>query len=339
MSMGRPRTKRKDLPPGLYWDDRRGFYFRRGKYVGIGKVDREKAIKAWVKITNRAELETKGGTFGELIDLFLREALPLVGSPKTRTEYERQCNKLRERWGAMPYGVTDSDAVQRKCLRTVEFSKYLRTVEKVGNGPIQANHDVKLVHRIFVVAKEHGLTEYNAAAGVRYIAEAPRKRPVTQADRDAIAANAAPVFRLMMRLTEATGMRLTDVRRLRVQQVHDGVIDLSQSKTKNAQHWEITLAVQAILDEAATLPGRAVSMYVFPKRNGTPYSEQGVHHMRRRALALAGLKDLQFRDIRKAAINEAKRQGMNAQAFAGHADPRTTAKYYVNGPVKVRPTR
>jgi integrase len=337
--MARPRTKRKDLPPGLYWDDRRGFYFRRGKYVGIGKVDREKAIKAWVKITNRAELETKGGTFGELIDLFLREALPLVGSPKTRTEYERQCNKLRERWGAMPYGVTDSDAVQRKCLRTVEFSKYLRTVEKVGNGSIQANHDVKLVHRIFVVAKEHGLTEHNAAAGVRYIAEAPRKRPVTQADRDAIAANAAPVFRLMMRITEATGMRLTDVRRLRVQQVHDGIIDLSQSKTKNAQHWEITPAVQAILDEAATLPGRAVSMYVFPKRNGTPYTEQGVHHMRRRALALAGLKDLQFRDIRKAAINEAKRQGMNAQEFAGHADPRTTAKHYLNGPVKVRPTR
>jgi hypothetical protein len=81
--------------------------------------------------------------------------------------------------------------VQRKCLRTVEFSKYLRTVEKVGNGSTQANHDVKLVHRIFVVAKEHGLTEYNPAAGVRYIAEAPRKRLVTQADRDAIAANAA----------------------------------------------------------------------------------------------------------------------------------------------------
>src|SRR5262249_53209851 len=137
----------------------------------------------------------------------------------------------------------------------------------------------------------------------------------------------------------ATGMRLTDVRRLRVQQIQDGIIELSQSKTKNAQQWEITSAVQAILDEAATLPGRGVSMYVFPKRNGTPYTEQGVHHMRRRALERAGLKDLQFRDIRKAAINEARRQGMNAQEFAGHADPRTTAKHYLNGPVKVRPTR
>jgi hypothetical protein len=63
MTMGRPRKKRKDLPPGLYWSERRGFYYYRvlrgeTTYAGIGKVNREKAIKAWVKITNRAELET-----------------------------------------------------------------------------------------------------------------------------------------------------------------------------------------------------------------------------------------------------------------------------------------
>lgn len=50
---------------------------------------------------------------------------------------------------------------------------------------------------------------------------------------------------------------------------------------------------------------RRVSMYVFPTRYGTPYSEQGIHNMQRRALERAGLKDLQFRDLRKAAINEA----------------------------------
>jgi hypothetical protein len=68
----------------------------------------------------------------------------------------------------------------------------------------------------------------------------------------------------------ATGMRLTDVRLLRVQQITDGCIDLSQSKTDNDQRWEITPAVRGILDEAAKLPGRAVSMYVFPTRRGTP---------------------------------------------------------------------
>ena len=51
----------------------------------------------------------------------------------------------------------------------------------------------------------------------------------------------------------------------------------------------------------------------------------------------AGLKDLQFRDVRKAAVNEAKKLGRNAQEFAGHSDPRTTEKHYLNEPVVVKP--
>jgi|SRR5438105_12940068 len=63
-------------------------------------------------------------------------------------------------------------------------------------------------------------------------------------------------------------MRATDVRLLRVQQIHDGIIDLAQSKTGSEQQWEITPAVQAILDEAASLPGRARSLYVLPTLRG-----------------------------------------------------------------------
>jgi len=302
-------------------------------------IDREHAIKAWVKFTGVEELKTADGTFGQLIDTFLREELPLVGADKTRREYERQCKKLRERWGAEPYGVSDADAVQRKCLRVATFNRFLREAERAKSKMVQANHDVKLAHRIFVVAKQQGLTEYNPVSGVRYIAERPRKQPVTQADRDAIAAAAPLVYRLMLRLTEATGMRLTDVRTLRLTMIEDGHIRLAQSKTGREQLWMITPATQAILDQAAILPGRKVSMFVFPTRKGTPYSEQGVHYMRRRALTAAGLKGLQHRDIRKAAINEAKQLGMNAQEFAGHADARTTQKHYLHQAVKVKPTR
>lgn len=344
MPMGRPRIKRKDLPPGLYWADRRGFYYycvRQGKtiYHGIGKVAREKAIKAWVKITFQAQLETKAGTFSELIDLFLRVELPRVKSARTRKEYERQCRKFQLRWGSQIFGSADSDAVARGALRRAFFQRYIRECELHERGRVQANRDVKLAHRIFEIAIQQGLTEYNPVGGVEYIVEAPRKRPLTQADRDAIAANASPVFRLMLRLTEATGMRLTDVRLLRVQQIADGCIDLSQSKTDNDQRWEITPGVRAILDEAAKLPGRGVSMYVFPTRRGTPYSEQGIHHMRRTALTAAGLANIQFRDIRKAAINEAKKLGRNATEFAGHSDERTTNKHYITEPVRVKPIR
>ena len=50
----------------------------------------------------------------QLIDLFLRVELPRVKSAKTRDEYERQCRKLRQRWGAEIYGQSDADAVTRR---------------------------------------------------------------------------------------------------------------------------------------------------------------------------------------------------------------------------------
>lgn len=343
MNVGRPRTKQKDLPPWLYWNAKRGYFFYRvttgvTTYKGIGKVQREEAIKAWVKITNVAELQTKGGTFGELIDLFMRVELPLKGE-KTRETYEWQCGQLRARWGAELYAQTPTDAIARKTLRRGHFERYLRAAELLPAGKVQANHDVKLAHRIFEIAISNEMTEYNPVTGVRYIVETPRKREVTQADRDAIAKNASMIYRLMMRVTEATGMRLTDVRLLKLPQIHDGVIDIRQSKTGNDQIWEISPALQAILDEAATIPGRRSSIFVFPNRKGLPYTEDGIHKMRKAALKKAGLSNLQHRDIRKEAIKEAKRAGMNAQEFAGHSDVRTTNKHYTNDPVKVRPNR
>ena len=85
-------------------------------------------------------------------------------------------------------------------------------------------------------------------------------------------------------------------------------IDLAQSKTANDQHWEITPSVQAILDEVARLPGRQGAI---DGRLANP-SRYHVHQswfqsLRQRALAAAGLKDLQFRGVRKAAVNQAKR--------------------------------
>jgi integrase len=117
------------------------------------------------------------------------------------------------------------------------------------------------------------------------------------------------------------------MRLLRVQPMRNGTIDLAQSKTGNDQQWEIAIAVQAILDdEAAKRSGRTVSLYVFSGRRGTPV-EPSVMQMRRRAVKKAGLSDLQFRDIRKATINEAKRRRRNATEFAGHSDPKTTKKH------------
>jgi integrase len=348
MQMGRPRTRRKDLPDWLHWDARRGFYFyrvRRGvvEYKGFGKITREEAIKAWVKLTATKLEPAKDGTVAELIDEFVQREIPRKLKAKslvdvTVKEYKRQAAIARALWGLKLYAVTPTESMRADVLRMADVGRHVRKFEGLP-GAVSANRLVAFLSAVFACAMREGFCTYNPCLGVARNDESTRKRAVTQADRDAIAEHAPPVYRMMMRMTEATGMRLTDVRLLRVQHVTNDAIDLKQSKRGFAQRWELTPAVRAILAEAAKLPGRASSMYVFPTRKGTPYSEQGVHHQRQAALRAAGLEGIQHRDIRKAAINEAKAMGENATDFAGHSDSKTTKKHYLTQPIRVKPIR
>jgi hypothetical protein len=127
MTMGRPRTKRKDLPPGLRWRERGGYYYvgtraNKRDFVPIGPVTREAAIKAWVKITQSQPEKGEPGTLGEIIDGYLRFGLPMVKAETTRTEYERQASKLRERWGERRYAKTEAQAVTGDYLKPLDFT-------------------------------------------------------------------------------------------------------------------------------------------------------------------------------------------------------------------------
>lgn len=346
--MGRPRTKRKDLPDWLYWNPRRGFYFYRvrdGKtqYEGMGKIAREEAVKRWVKITGHSEIPASDGTVAELIDYYISEVLPekLAGGDLkkvTADEYRRQAPLLRKEFGDKRYARTPAQSMNPEVLRQFDVTKFVKSF-RGRKGAVAANRLIGLLSAVFSAAQGLYCT-YNPCLGVERNKEEPRKRPVSQAERDDMAEKAAPAYRLMMRLTEATGMRLTDVRELLIAKCGEREIDLRQSKTGRGQLWEITPAVRAILDEAKTLPGRSRSLFVFPSpKTGKAYSEGGVHYMRRAAMKAAGVTNLHHRDVRKQAVNEAKDLGVNATEFAGHSDPRTTEKHYVNGPRKVKPIR
>src|SRR5438876_271241 len=57
LPMGRPRSRRKDLPTGLHFDPKwETYFYRAGRgekrmFVSFGKVSREKAIKEYVRLT------------------------------------------------------------------------------------------------------------------------------------------------------------------------------------------------------------------------------------------------------------------------------------------------
>lgn len=345
MRMGRPRSTRKDLPPGLHWDGRRGYYYRSTKagsrrYVGIGRVEREAAIARWVELTR--DLMPKNnplpGTLAELMGQYRERGLPLVPGESTRKEYTRQLVILEKRWGAKTYARTADAAQNSEHLRPGFFNSYLDAFRRGERGAIQARQDVRLVSSIFSWAIGRDYTSFNPCIGVDYPQSKPRKGDIDDETLAKIVAVAPKALRLMIQFGEITGVRKTDIRLLTIQQVK-ARIDVEQSKTQMPQTWEISPGVRAILDEAATLPGRVRSTFIFPSRKGTPYTENGMQTMWRRACAKAGVTGKIFRDLRTEAINDAQDAGMDAQAFAGHADPRTTRRHYLKRPVKVTPLR
>jgi len=348
MLMGRPRTRRKDLPPGLHVDKWGTFFYRSTKggiraYQPIGKVDREAAIRAWVKITTPKDDEAPAGTVGELIDRFLRDLEGIA--PATRVNYEFHCGKLRGRWGDKQYAKTADQAGRGDALRPLDIATYLRDARKAVKGADSAVYAIGVLSMVFAHANECGLAYFNPCAGVRrrprgtpQKSAASRRLPTVE-QMDAAELKAGPRLRLMIALARRTGMRQTDIRELRESQIVGDVLVVVQSKTGMAQDFKITPELRTILDAAEKLPQRLRSRFlnkgdgfVFPGRDGMGYGIAAFGSAWRQLKA-----GFQFRSIRKWAINQRIAAGGNGTDFAGHFDPKTTRQHYDVTPKKVIP--
>jgi hypothetical protein len=351
MDVGRKRTLRHDLPPGLHFDHIWGTYHYRATrgdqrlYVPFGKISREAAIKAYWRIVGPQREEALPGTVGELVDRYLGHELPRrlrVGKikPITATEYERIGPTLRQAFGAFKLARTAADSARHDVLRTLDVDQYIRKREG-ARGAVQANREIAVLSAMFAFGRRCGMTNYNPCEGAERNTEQPRKRVLSTELRTQIMAVASPALRLMCELSDVTSMRKTDVRLLMLSKVGADEIVVESSKTGIKRAYEITPAVRAVLDAAAKLPGRRISLYVFPTRRGTPFSESALQTLWKRAKEKAGLADVDmtFRDFRTTALNEAHRTGQSAKNLAGHADERTTERHYLNEPLKVKPLR
>jgi hypothetical protein len=348
----RPRSSRTDLPAGLY-HDADGFRLRRpdGSKKRLGHIERETAITAWVKAWGKEAQPPEAGTFAELIDAYERLGLPAVKSDKTRKEYARQLGHLRKRWGTLRYARTEVEAARDPAvMRPGLFTRFLDAAAALPKGATQARQDVRLASTVFSWACGRDYTLYHPVRAVK-IGRAPERRvKVPDAVLELVLPHLPPAPRLIVRLDWLIGARATDARLLTRAQIRDALLSIRQHKTGAAQDWILTPGVRAILEDAKQLKGASRSLYVFPSRLSTPYTEGALSRAWRRACeraveaappeqrpALAYLAGIQFRDLRKRAINKAKQAGMNATDFAGHMDPRTTRAHYEIEPVTVMP--
>jgi integrase len=326
---GRTRTVNKTLPPHLH--KKGATYYYVALVLGKRKWTRlsdnyGEALAKWAALEGH---HATGSTVGDALTRYLREIVP-TKAPKTQEEYTRQIGKLRAVFGDMKLDN----------VRGMDIAQYLdQSAAKVA-----ANREIAVLSSVFKYAIRWGWTERNPTREVGRNTERERTRYLEDAELVQLREAADDQLKAVIDLAYLTGMRKGDLLTLRLADLTDAGIRVTQGKTGKAQLFQWSPALTEVVERAKKLKRRATSLYVFASRDGTPYSVSGFNSIWRRLKERAGLgdADVHFHDIRAKSLTDAKEKGGidYAKLLAGHASVVMTERYIRARSVqKVQPLR
>jgi integrase len=131
----------------------------------------------------------------------------------------------------------------------------------------------------------------------------------------------------VLELCYYTGQRVGDVLRIRRADLIGEGIAFTQQKTGSKLIVRWTPELRAAVERAKQLHGNIAALTLLHSRTGRAPRYNAVREQWAAACRVAGVEDARLHDIRAMAATVAKRQGLDAQALLGHADPSTTKGY------------
>ncbi len=320
--MGRPRIRSdsKKLPPRMHKKmHKKGstYYYvtstgGQRKWTSLGK-DYAKALKKWAQM--EAASLPSSGEMESAIRRYLRDIVP-EKAESTQRNYERACKRLIVVFGSL--NIDD--------IKPVHIYQYL---DKHPHKTT-ANREIAVLSAVFTKAIRWGLTERNPCRGVERNKETPRDRYITDDELAQLKAVATPFIRAVIDLAYITALRKGDILKIRLSDITEEGLIITQQKTGAKQCYTWTPALRQAIDNAKALPRRTViSMHLFSTRSGKPYTTSGFDSVWQRIVKKSGLKNLHFHDIRAKSLTDASRlHGKDhAQAMAGHASVTMTERY------------
>jgi integrase len=178
-------------------------------------------------------------------------------------------------------------------------------------SPGTVDREVALLKRCLSYQVECGMLVRNPIAGVPLLNEPNTRDMVLKPTMLARVLEAAPpAFAPVIEFDYETGLRKTELRFLRWEQVDLtlGCIRLSAKETKTNQARVVYLTARA-LEILRQTPRQLHSPYVFVNPDtGRPWSEH--NKMLRRACERAGLTGIWFHDLRRSFVTNARRSGV-----------------------------
>ena len=329
------------VPPGQesQWDNKKEFT--------LGKTLPE-AYKVW---SERLEVADEITTVSKLLDRYLLEHVP-TKSFKAQQSDDLAIRRLRPVFGAMhPADIEPTHAY-----------KYFNLVFK-NHGYTSAKHDIGTLRHVLTKAVQWGIITNNPLRGQIQF----RKADYGQHQRDRLVEDweitealsikshyrgvrvAIPYIRFKL----MTGLRRSDILRLRLSAIRDDGIHVQPHKTKNSSgrrliiEWDDSGELRALVDEICRIPPRRIGdTPLFTTRQGKPYIDaKGScnafdslwQRFMDKVLAETNVADrFQERDLRAKVASDSDSL-IEASERLGHADTGITQRVYRRKPTRVQP--
>jgi integrase len=308
--MGRKRKIRKELPKRVYFKHNAYYFYPTGgKWTRLDS-DFTKAMIKWAEIVGEQKTVNK---IGEVMDRYMSEVSPTMAK-KTYKDNLQQIKPLKIFFGEM---------VSRK-IKPVDIYKYL-DIRK--NTPTAANLEKALLSCVFSKAIEWGIVESNPCRVVKKLKVKKRDRYITDEEFQKLHSIASPFIRCILNLAYITGQRISDLLNIRLTDIKEDGLYITQGKTGKKLVFEITTEFKMLISEAKAIKRPVHGMYLFCSRKGTKYTYDGFSSIFYRLKKKAGLADVHFHDIRTKATTDANEQGLDAQKLAGHESRAMTDHY------------
>lgn len=321
---GKRQSNPKGLPKRVYCS--RGWYFfvdLNGKWHKLGKEWNFEAKAKWAQLSSGTAIK---GSVADLVGEYLKQVSP-TKSLRTQQDHLQQAEWLKKVFGHMP----------AEAVKPSHVARYLDSrLSKDGiPAPVRANREISLLSSVYSWAMRRGLAESNPCYGVRRNTERARTRCPSQEEIEAVISVAPEVVGLAVELAYYTGQRRSDLLKLRLSDLVEQGIQITQAKTGAKLLIRWSPGLRACIESLKNLPRPIRGLYVICNRRGQPYTDSGFKAMWGRAMDKAVQEGLiqerfHFHDIRAAAITAADEAKMDAQGLAGHKSRSMTEAYIRN---------
>lgn len=301
----------------------------------------EEAIKKWASLCDHTPHAK--GRLQEAIDRWRDSELPAYSNLETKKSYRRQLAKIEAVLGQMTW-----DEITLPILREYLDRRVTMVKGKKGIAKTQGNREMSVLSIVWSKARLWGMTRLHwPAQGVKNWKneEGARHFEVTDQLFDAVYAQAEPMLKDAMDISTAAGMRLTDVRTVRLPE--GDVMRLKASKT--GKEADFNLRASEVFPELLRRR-RAISachVMLLSTSDGMPVTASMLRGAWDRARIAAKVKNpeiakqigaMYLRDMRKRASDLAD-DISEASGLLQHSNVSLTEKHYRTKVAKLNPVR